>query len=161
MKFITEEMKEHEQWYKEAKSITIETLPEFIRKLAEDYQHDYGTICHAITSAGIGAMTAIDNSKQGGITRFQAGCIMWEFIRNWNYSHNKCGLRVVNYDDMLYPQYDDKFDKVISKKTWKAIQDEANKNLEKKYSFTSENVINHWKRIQMGVVPFGYRVEES
>lgn len=160
MKNIIEASKEHEQWYKEAKTITIETLPEFIRKLTEDYHHDYGTICHAITSAGIATMRAVDNSKQGGITGFQAGCIMWEFIRNWNYPNNKCGMKLVNYDDMLYPQYYDKYDKVISKETWKALQEQATLNLKDKQNGACESVRIHWERIKSGVVPFGYRVEE-
>ena len=31
---------------------------------------------------------------------------MWEFIKHWNYTDNKTGMKMVNYDDMLYPQYD-------------------------------------------------------
>ena len=40
---ITEEEKVHEQLYEQAKEQTLATLPEFLRHLAQDYQHDYGT----------------------------------------------------------------------------------------------------------------------
>ena len=30
---------------------------------------------------------------------------MWDFIIDWMYTSNQCGLRIVDYDDMLYPQY--------------------------------------------------------
>ena len=53
---ITEEMKIHDGWYKEAKKQTVETLPEFVRHLTEDYSHDYGTICYAVEAGAIGAM---------------------------------------------------------------------------------------------------------
>ena len=92
MKTITEEMKIHEEWYKQAKEQTLETLPAFLNHLINDYGHDYGTICHAIAAGAIGAAYALERSPQGGITGFQAGCIMWCFIRHWNYDHNKTGL---------------------------------------------------------------------
>ena len=122
---ITEEMKIHEVWYKEAKDMTLEGLPEFINHLMNDYGHDYGTICHAMTAGGIATMNAINKSDQGGITGFQAGAIMWEFIRNWMYRDNKTGLKLMDYDKFLYPQYEYTFDKTINVCTWAAIQKEA------------------------------------
>ena len=118
-----------EEWLKGAHSATIDTLPAFLRDLTENYSHDYGTICHVIAIAAIAAAWAVDHSPQGGITGFQAGCIMWEFIRNWNYSSNKTGLRLIDYDNFLYPQYEDRYQKTISKDTWEAIQKEAKANL--------------------------------
>jgi len=81
------------QWQKKAKEATVETLPQFLKELTEDYEHDYGTIVHATTEAAIAACHAVDASPQGGITGFQAGCIMWQFISEWNYSHNKTALK--------------------------------------------------------------------
>ena len=45
---ITEEQNVHKEWYEQSKTQTLETLPEFLRHLTEDFSHDYGTICHAI-----------------------------------------------------------------------------------------------------------------
>ena len=39
-------------WMVEAKAMTMENLPGFLEKL-RSYDHDYGTICHAIAAAGI------------------------------------------------------------------------------------------------------------
>lgn len=75
-------------WFKAAKEQTLETLPSFMNHILNDYTHDYGTICHALTACAIGAAYAGDKSKQGGITGFQAGCIMWDFIRHWNHESN-------------------------------------------------------------------------
>lgn len=121
---ITEEMKLHEEWFDEARKQTVDTLTEFVRHLAEDYKHDYGTICHAIGAAGLAAMYAVENSPQGGITGFQAGFCMWDIIRNWSYKNNKCGLRIFDYDKLLYPQYVDDFC-VISKNVLENLQKEA------------------------------------
>ena len=84
---------------------------------------------------------------------------MWDFIRNWIKTGNECGLRLVDYDDMLYPQYECKFDKVIDEDTWKALQEKAKKNIEMNDS-ACDAVFQHWRKIANGHVPFGYRVVE-
>lgn len=127
---ITEEMKIHDQWYKEARNMTPDKLPDFINRLLNDYNHDYGTICHALTAGAIATVWAMDHSPQGGITGFQAGAIMWEFIRHWNYSHNKTGLKIIDYDNFLYPQYEGHYQKTLSTSTWEAIQKQARISIE-------------------------------
>ena len=158
-KQITEGSKEHEKWYNDAKDQTLESLPNFLKELSEDYSHDYGTICHAIASSAIACAWAMNKTDQGGITGFQAGAIMWEFIRNWNYSSNKCGLKIVDYDNILYPQYEDKFKNTISESKWELIKKEAENQLEKSKN-ANINVINHWKSIVNDNLPFGFTLEK-
>lgn len=148
----------HNDWYEEAKNMTLDELPKFINKLLNDYKHDYGTICHAFTASAIATLNAMNKHEQGGITGFQASCIMWEFIKHWIYSDNKIGLKIIDYDKFLYPQYEKNFDKVLDKRTWQLIQEEAKRNLESS-NFAHPNVIRHWQSIANGKVPFGYRVE--
>ena len=83
------------EWYEKMCDIKIAALSDFLSDLVEKYQHDYGTICHAIVAAAIASARAINNSPQGGITGFQASAIVWEFIRAWNYENNKTGLVVL------------------------------------------------------------------
>jgi hypothetical protein len=130
MKQITEEQKVHEQWYADASKQTLETLPDFLKSLLEDYGHDYGTICHALAAGAVATAWAMNKHDNAGITGFQAGAVMWEFIRHWNRTGNKTGLRLVDYDNFLYPQYADEYQRVISKDTWDAIQREAEKNID-------------------------------
>lgn len=158
---VSEEQKIHEQWYANAKHVTMETLPTFLNKLVNDYSYDYGTICHAISAGAIATATALNNSNIGGITGFQASFVMWGFIQHWMKESNKCGLRLVDYDDMLYPQYESKLDKTISASTWESIQKEAKARLETDSSRAHEAVVAHWKSIVDGVVPFGYTVKND
>lgn len=113
------------EWEESAKAAALDTLPAFLTELTENYEHDYGTICHAMAIAAIAAANAVNHSPQGGITGFQAGCVMWEFIRGWNHSHNKTGLCLVDYDNFLYPQYAQDHQKTLSKEVWASIQQEA------------------------------------
>jgi len=151
---ITEEDKVHEEWYKEARDMTPEKLSDFIRKLTEDYEHNYGTICHAASAAAVAAARAIDHSPTGGITGFQAGCIMWGFVQNW--MGLKSPLRMINYEDMLYPQHDYKYEKTISKDVWEWLQEEAKKKIEE-HPNSNGRVVEHWKSIVDGKIPFGYK----
>jgi hypothetical protein len=127
----SDEFKElKKQWYAEAKEVTVNTLDAFVWSLTANYKHDYGTICHAVAAAAIAAATAVNKSPAGGITGFQAGAVMWEFIRQWNYPNNKCGMRLIDYDNFLYPQYAKSFDKVLPLHTWLDIQQEAENNID-------------------------------
>jgi hypothetical protein len=148
------------KWYKNAKTQTFETLSEFIRHVMNDYIHDYGTIVHAIGACCVATAWACNEMPQGGITGFQAGCVMWDFIRHWMYESNKCGMRLLDYDDMLYPQYADKFDKVISADTFKALQEEAQDRLGKMDN-VHPSVVGHWTSIVGGQPPFGYKVKDT
>lgn len=154
---ITEESGIHRDWAIEAKGMTLDALPEFIRKLTEDYEHDYGTICHAIAAGAIAAANSIQRSDQGGITGFQAGCVMWQMIDLWGV-FGEGPKRMLNMRDMLYPQYLHKF-RSISKETWEWLQAEAKKNLTEDKHNAHPDVLAHWETVAAGTVPFGYQIE--
>jgi hypothetical protein len=155
---ITEEMNVHAEWYKEAQDQTLETLPAFLQKLATEFEHDYGTICHALASSAIASAWAMNRTEQGGITGFQAGAVMWEFIKHWGYGGELKPLRLFDYSNMLYPQYEEYFEKNISEDTWKWLQTQAAEQLSDENAMMHTEVRNHLQSIVNGVVPFGYAV---
>lgn len=156
MKAITEEMHLEKGWYKEAEEQTTDTLNSFINHIMNDYEHDYGTMCHALSACAVATIYACN--EQCGITMFQASMVMWGIVRQLLYPNNKCGLRMIDFDDMLYPQYDDKFDKTINSYTFNALQNEAKELLEK--GSAHPLVTAHWQSIVDGVVPFGYKIKD-
>ena len=137
---------------------TFDDLVAFLKE-SREYSFDYGGAPRAIAQAALA--TAWWFAGDFGITNFQAGFVMWDFIIDWMYRNNECGLRIVDHDDMPYPQYDYKFEKTISPKTWSNIQRQAEKNLRDNAEHTHPAVIAHWKSIVNGVVPFGYSVKED
>ena len=156
---ITEEMHLEKEWFEQASEIkTLDQLTDFINHVINDYAHDYGTACHALGAAAVAA--AWYGANVEGISHFQESFVMWEFIHYWSKSHNKCGLKLVDYDYFLYPQYQHKFEKTISQDVWMRIQEQAKKNLESNEDACPE-VRNHWKTIACGIVPFGYKVEDD
>lgn len=162
---ISEEFKVRDHLREEREKIkSTDDLIEFIKKVEKEYNYGYGVAPRAIAQAALA--TAWYLSGVFGITGFQASCAVWDFIRDWNYSDNKCGLRIVDYDKMLYPQYEENFGKVISSGTWKALQEQAKSNLDGYYNHeyycsAHPNVLAHWKSIAYGNVPFGYEVKEE
>ncbi len=120
-----------DKYYPQAKEQTLETLPAFLDELMS-HDHEYGSICCALAAGAVGAANALNSHKQGGITGFQAGAVMWEFIRAWNHSSNKCGMSITDYDHMLYAQYEDNFtEKTVSRSMFESLQKEASAKLKK------------------------------
>ena len=161
---ITEEMGVQKEWFKEMENQTMKTLPDFLKHLLEDYDHDYGTICHAITAGAIAAAKAMNKSPEGGITGFQAGCIMWGLITNWMTEYKGKPMKLVDYSDMLYPQMEHKFVKTISEDTWKYLQKEAEKKIledDKSEVKAHPEVREHWVHIVEGDIPFSFAIDEK
>jgi len=149
-------------WYEEAKKQTADTISDFVKHLVNDYQHDYGTICHACAAAAVGATWAVDHDKfQGGITGFQAGAIMWEYVKHW--LHKEGPLRLQEMYNLLYPQYERHFN-AIHPRTWEAVQAEARRRVaevEAGDNKMCESVFKHMKSIAEGNVPFGLKIDED
>lgn len=151
---ITEEEGIHVQWYEDAQKVTRDTLLKFISHLMDDYNHDYGTYVHAVTACALATTWACGTEMTG----FQASVISLLYPRNFYYNGVRTGISIRNWDDMLYPQYYEKFDKVISLRMWEAIQAQAIEELSKYSDTASEKVVEHWKSIADGMVPFGYEI---
>jgi hypothetical protein len=149
------------QWEAEVNELkTPEDLAKFVHHLMDDYSHDYGTVCHALGYAALaGAKVADRHPGQGGITGFQAGFVMWTFIRQW--AHEDGPMKLVKFSNMLYPQYDDKFAPTISKSTWEWLQSEAERLLQESGACAAGPVVEHWKSIVAGKVPFGHTVVDD
>ncbi len=154
-----DEQEFRDKYYEKVKDITAESLPDFIVEMMGE-SLEYGSVCCAVAASALAAAHAANEQPKGGLTGFQDGAVMWEFIQQWNYSSNKCGLKIVDYDNMLFPQYDHKFEKTITSGTWESLKKEAQKNIDKG-SQAHDDVKQHWKSIVDGNIPFGYKVEKD
>jgi hypothetical protein len=159
---ITEDDKDIiEKWYVTARSEYMRNhfeLTEFLKVLMTNYNHDYGTVIHAMTAGAIAAIHVMNSDEfQGGITGFQASCMMWEFMKRFNYLDGP--MRLLRFEHMLYPQYEYNFDKTISKETWEWLQNEAKERILS--CDAADKVYDHWQTIIDGKVPFGYKIKED
>lgn len=159
---ITEEMHLEKEWYEKANQQTIESIPIFIDKMMNRYEHDYGTICHAIAACALATINAV--ASEEGITGFQYGAIMWLLIRHGWYPNNQAGMKLINYDEILYPQNADSFEKKLDLDVFLKLMDMAKEKIKEAESDDNElyavddEVMKHWKKIANGEVPFGYTV---
>lgn len=156
-----------EQEYKEyiynkaSKVKTKKDLDKLLNEIIESKDLDYGKIVYAICGAMKATCNYIDNSKVGGITGFQAGFIGWEMIKEYTITYNnQFGMKILNYGDLLYPRYEYKFEKTITKDTWEALREQAYENI-RNIPDAHPNVLNHWKSIIDGEVPFGFVIKEN
>jgi hypothetical protein len=125
----------------------------------EDYEHDYGTIVHAISAFMKGAFNAANRSKQGGITGFQASFIGWSMVSEFLSYDEEVGARLIDYGNLLYPQYWENFLPRIPNGVWQRAQEKAKRLLEENdIEKISPHVLQHWKKIANGEVPFGLTI---
>ena len=152
------EMSFCKKWIDSSKHVTEETLIEFINDIMYNYVHTYNSYVYACTACAI----AVVHVYGAGLTGFQASVVAMMFPLYFWYGDNICGIRLYNYDEMLYPQYEYKFEKTITSDTWDALQAEAKTLIESSRedgSYVNQRVVNHWQSIVDGIVPFGYSVE--
>lgn len=122
VQFMTEqELRECEVvWPKNLKELT-----EYIENLVKR-KHDYGTCVYAMSMSAVAAFHYVAHCI--GATGFQASCADLDILKRTRHMDL---FRIVDYGNFLYPQYKDSFEKRISKDTWKALQDKAQKAIEK------------------------------
>lgn len=92
-----------EKALREAKVPWPESLTELAAYISSlvDRPHDYGTCVYAMSMSALAAYYYV--SKQLGVTGFQASMADMDLLRRNR--HMEMGFRIVNYADMLYPQY--------------------------------------------------------
>lgn len=152
----TEEQRERiEAWYQRARD-GVESVDGFIAELGAIH-HDYGTIVHAMAAAAIAACWKMDRTPAGGITGFQAGCVMWQFILRWG--SVDAPARILDFTKMLYPQHADQFACTLARSSWETIQSKARTLVER--PVLHPEVREHMERIVAGEVPFGWTVRDD
>ena len=139
---------------------TFEDLTNFLKYVEENCNEDYGGAPRSMAQACLAVAWYL--SGKFGITGFQAGFVMWDFIFGWIKTHNQTSLKLVDYDDMLYPQYGYKFEKTISPDVWESIKEAAKKRLNEDPGYEVHPIVRaHWQSIVDGNVPFGYTVKDD
>jgi hypothetical protein len=171
---ITEEKDQEllEDWKKRAREVkTVDEFLAFMRELDTAYVHDYGTCVHAAVAAMMSAFWLANSSHmtRGGLTGFQASCAGLMVVKDL------CSIegpfRIVRFANLLYPQYEHSFEKRITPDSWQWMQNEARKLLAEHdrqasenpeiAAFVSRDVLEHWRAIDRGIVPFGFVVSKD
>ena len=84
----------------------------------------------------------------------QAGFVPMLFLSKWD--QDESPMRLQRYNDMLFPQYADRFTK-ISTKMFAWLQEQAAEKLRESPN-AAASVIEHWESIVAGRPPFGLQV---
>lgn len=129
-----------------------------LKEMAE-YNHNYDTICHALAAAALAAAWSMNRTKAGGISGFQAGYVMWMFVRHWGHYESK-PLKITDFSEMLYPQNHEQFAQTLTPECWAWLQEAATEML-KVHKDPHPDVKAHWERVAAGEAPFGYTVKEA
>lgn len=150
------------------RDVTLDNFADYAKEILS-MPHDYGTICVAIGGLAAAAAWAANHEPAAGITGFQAQAVAWEgidqmlheFVEAWDPFLAQGPKRILFYGNMMYPQYADKFEKVINKATWSWLQEQATAELAEKDRMLSKAYAEHLQSIASGTVPFGYKVSDE
>jgi hypothetical protein len=114
-----------------------------------------------VVVAALAAAYAVENDpKQGDIGLFRGSWVMWRFLHHW--LHKEQPLKLVEYEHMLYPQYEEEFEKTIPPDVAQWLREEANKRKDEPGPVDMDaDVTKHMQRIADGQLPFGYTVAED
>lgn len=147
------------EWYKQARDVkNSDELKEFIDYVYNSGSPDYGACVHAVTAIAIAASWCAN--KQYGLTGFQASFVGLEYLVHWTYEYDKpIALKITNFNDMLNPRCQPKFEKRISPEIFALLQEKAKENLEEGRG--TDLAKEHWQSIVDGEVPFGYTIIED
>lgn len=156
-----------EQVYEISNNIsTIRELVKFIKFLNKT-PLDYGSIVYAQCAVMLATQRVMNSGKHDGITVFQAGFIGWEMVKKFM-RVGDCGLSIIDWREMLYPQYKERFEKTISSDIFKRLQEKAKEIITKADSGEDMNecslhpeVRKHMESIVNGEVPFGYTIKDE
>lgn len=149
-----------DQVYEVAEKIgTPDEFVAFILQI-ESHEHDYGTIVYACSAAAIAGFNVMNRSKQGGITGFQAGCLMWEMVRKFG-MFSEGPLRIQDFDQIRYPQYDDKWPVRITPASAAVLQERARKMVDEQGDLVSPAVLERNREISAGKFPGFVTVAED
>ena len=137
----------NEQQLRETKPLWPETaleLTEYIRSLVER-PHSYGTCVYAMSLAAGAALNYV--AKVLGCTGFQVSCADMEILRH---TRNFKRGRILNYDDLLYPQYctEEKFPSLetLLKQNRLELAEMAKAKLAEAPD-AHPNVVLHWQKL--------------
>lgn len=127
------------------------------------HKHSYSTIVNGMSSAMLGVFRYIDGTPQGGITGMQASFLGWSMLRHFLCLEGAVSL--VRYENLLFPQYDHTFGKLMSRSTWNSLVADAKERLTKltgeQAREMSQAVYQRWQTIAEGVLPNGFELKED
>lgn len=148
------EFKELEQsWYEEINTLTSQSkLNNFIAKLSNGYEHDFGTSLHALACI----VNATIRFYGGGLHPLQANYLMWLIVRNTFGYNDQIGLKFVGFENILDPNYTNKLN--IAKEVHNTIIEIAESKLA---ICDDEKEKKHLEKIIGGWLPDYCELEES
>ncbi len=154
------EFKKLKQKWFNFKPKTEQELFDFIHELTTEYVNDYGTCVHMCVALMKAMFNYFDELE--GMTGFQVGCMKWEVLQEIFGVNDEIGMKLLRYENMLYPQYDKEFSKIIidEQQRNKIIQLAKKELREADVDFIHPNVLMRWQQLAAGILPDYVEVEQ-
>ncbi len=113
-------------------------------------QYSAGVITQAIIGYGGFVLGGTVNGGSSGFSASLSELQMIDMI-----GIHKAPFRIICYGDMIYPQYENRFEKTITKDVWEYLRGIVREKLQASHN-VHPDVYQHWVNIDNNIVPFGY-----
>jgi hypothetical protein len=153
------------QWFERAHRVTsMAQAGDLALDFLRSYEHGLDTLPHVVALAAVAAATVIANSAEGkalGVDKsVQAhNLATWVFIEEFG-GFDDGPRRMLQYRQMLYPTNQKRFEKTIDRSTRDWLIAQAKETLESGRDLHPA-VQQHLGPIALGIMPWGYTVEEE
>lgn len=143
---------------KRIETLTIDDLFNFVEEIKQISFDTNEELNGLIALAGAATSTVFAKHFGQTLGRNQSMNIVMTYINSFVMCD--CPIKLLMYDEMLFPAYEARFDKVIPVHVFEYLQTRANFILssEEVKSKLNEDIISHLESISIGHVPFGYKV---
>ncbi len=126
-----------------------------------EMEHTYDSACHATAAMALHAARRM--ASRLGLSGFQAGFVDLQFVSHWRFDDEDVPFGIMDFSQLLYPQYDDDAPRRISKATFERLRELARERLNeapKGLKFASERVLERWRLIAGGNLPICTTIKE-
>lgn len=152
-----------EGWFEKAKECRFDdgSLKKLLDHIANDYNLDYGTQAKATAAVAFAAASAFANEAK--LSHFQWEGAAMDLLGRMMCPYNKLGYAFLDYDNLLFPQYEYQFTtRRISKKTADKLVKEAKRLSSKKDKdgLVAEEVFEWWRKLAKGELPEWLEIRE-
>src|SRR5574344_459186 len=145
------------------KTQTIDGFQKYLDELKEYVNIDINDNKKKEDVAIMGVLSMIETfRKEFSLNDNSISKIVFSVLFNYKYVGNQIGIKITNYDDLLYPDFKKEFEnKTINKNLFEILQQKAKFLLENAPKNTASNVKKHWKTIIDGKPPYGFKIIDN
>jgi len=155
---MSEVVKEEQSIFKQAENVKKEYLADFFSQIFSEENSNEQDVDAIV--AGMMALFTAMSEKLSYTEEDGKSKVFWKFVREFCYPENRTMIKMIDFDWFMFPQFKDRFDRIIPKDVYETMKDicEGKLNDLADDDRISDETRKHWRHIVHGNLPYGYKI---